>query len=120
MDYDRIILELLNRISVLEERVNNLENSSSTNKKNTAATSKKYRYLADYLHNTKEEDVKLTFAEIEQILKDKLPSSAYQHRAFWANTESHSIAISWMSVGYQTVEVDLANRYVVFEKRREY
>lgn len=120
MDYDRIILELLNRVSILEDRVNDLENGTSPTKKGTAIVGKKYRYLSDYLHKAEGEIIRLTFDEIEQILNDKLPSSAYQHRAFWANTESHSIAISWMSVGYQTVEVDLANRYVVFEKRREY
>lgn len=120
MDYDRIILELLNRVSVLEERVSDLENGTSSEKKETAVVGKKYRYLSDYLHNAAGEAVRLTFDEIEQILKDKLPRSAYQHRAFWANTGSHSIAISWMSVGYQTVEVDLTNRYVVFEKTRRY
>lgn len=120
MDYDRIILELLNRVSILEDRVKDLENGAPPTKKETAVVGKKYRYLSDYLHNADGEAVKLTFEEIEQILKDKLPNSAYQHRAFWANTESHSIAISWMSVGYRTVEVDIENRYVVFEKRREY
>lgn len=120
MDYDRIILELLNRVSILEDRVKDLENGASPTKKETAVVGKKYRYLSDYLHNVTEDGVRLTFDEIEQIIKEKLPSSAYQHRAFWANTESHSIAISWMSVGYRTVDVDLANRYVVFEKKREY
>lgn len=120
MDYDRIILELLNRVSILEDRVNDLEHGDLPTKKETAVVGKKYRYLSDYLYKATEDSIRLTFDEIEQILNDKLPSSAYQHRAFWANTESHSIAISWMSVGYQTVEVDLANRYVVFEKRREY
>ena len=120
MDYDRIILELLNRVSILEERVNNLENNATQSKKVTTAASKKYRFLSDYLHNSAGEAVRLTFNEIENILNDKLPSSAYQHRAFWANTESHSIAMSWMSVGYRTVEVDLANQFVVFERIRNY
>lgn len=120
MDYDRIILELLNRVSFLEERVSNLENDTPSTKNVTATGGKKYRYLSDYLHNAAEGPVRLTFDEIEQIIKEKLPGSAYQHRAFWANTESHSIAISWMSVGYRTVEVDIANRYVVFEKIRRY
>ena len=120
MDYDRIILELLNRVSVLEEKVSDLENNAPPTKKVTASGGKKYRYLSDYLHNAAEGAVRLTFNEIEQIVKEKLPSSAYQHRAFWANTESHSIAISWMSVGYRTVEVDIANQYVLFEKTRRY
>ena len=120
MDYDRIILELLNRVSILEDRVNDLEHGALPTKKETVVVGKKYRYLSDYLYKADKDSVKLTFDEIEQIIKEKLPGSANQHRAFWANTESHSIAISWMSVGYRTVEVDLVNQYVVFEKERKY
>jgi hypothetical protein len=45
-----------------------------------------------------------------------LPDSAREHRAFWANTTSHSIALSWLSVGYKTVDVNLSSELVVFEK----
>lgn len=120
MDYDRIILELLNRISVLEDKVNVLERNMPPAKKNTAPVGKKYRYLSDFLYNSNKDSVELTFDEIEGIINEKLPDSAHRHREFWSNTESHSIAISWMSVGYKTVKVDILNQYVVFEKKREY
>ena len=121
MEYERIILELLNRISVLESRVEALEKGKEkTEDASAPEISKKYRLLSDYLYAASESSVSLSFGQIEEILKFKLPDSAYNHRAFWANTTSHSIALSWMNVGYQTVEVDLANRYVVFEKQRRY
>lgn len=120
MDYDRIILELLDRISILEEKVDKL---SKTDKKADSAipsVGKKYRFLADNLYSSGENSVRLTFSDIEKILNDRLPESAYRHKAFWANTDSHSIALSWLSVGYQTVEVSMEDKYVVFEKRRNY
>lgn len=121
MDYDRIILELYERVKTLEERVNILEGKTPPEERNShSETSKKYRFLADYLYNSGKDSIRLTFAEIEDILKIKLPNSAHNHRAFWANTTSHSIALSWLNVGYQTVEVNIDDKYIVFEKQRTY
>lgn len=119
MDYDRIILELLNRIAVLEDKVTALEQGEpAPTEKTKQESSKKYRFLADYLYSCGEASVQLTFAQIEDIIKTRLPDSARNHRAFWANTTSHSIALSWLNAGYQTVEVNLTQCYIVFEKQR--
>jgi hypothetical protein len=127
MDYDRIIIEMLSRIQVLEEKVTALEKDSkggivieSKEVADVVASSKKYRLLSDYLFNSKDDRVSLTLVDIEGILNFELPPSAYIHRPFWANTKTHSIALSWMSVGYKTVEVNIEERYVVFERERDY
>ena len=127
MDYDRIILEMLNRIKTLEDRMDALESIPSDSSDNTstesaaiAPASKKYRLLTDYLYKCKDDKVRLTFDEIEKILGFKPPASAYAHRAFWANAKSHPIALSWMSVGYETVEVNIPEHYIVFERKRGY
>jgi len=124
LDYDRIILEMLNRISILEEKVASLESGaemimSEEESDMQKAVGKKYRYLADYLLKSGKERVTLTFSEIENILQTKLPQSANDHRAFWSNSTSHSIALSWMNVGYETTEVNMG-KFVVFEKKRGY
>ena len=124
MDYDRIILEMLNRISVLEEKVKLLESTSESEtygeeSELTQTVGKKYRYLADYLLKSGKERITLPFREIESVLQTKLPPSAYEHRAFWANSTTHSIALSWMNVGYETVDVVLG-KTIVFEKKRTY
>ena len=127
MDYDRIIIEMLSRIYVLEDKLIAIEQRLPENPatrvekgsvKNTS--SKKYRRLSDYLYACGEDKVRLTIRDIENILGFKPPPSAYLHRAFWANTKTHSIALSWMSVGYETVEVSIEDRYVVFERKRDY
>lgn len=123
MDYDKIIIDLLNRIVTLEERVAKLENESANvapESTELPAGSKKYRFLSDYLYESNQARVKLSYADIENILKFKLPDSAATHRAFWANTTSHSIALSWLSVNYSVVEVNLQERYIVFEKKRNF
>ena len=123
MDYDKIILDLLNRIVTLEDKVTRLEKLGSgaqSNNLDLHAGSKKYRFLSDYLHQSNSPRVKLSYSEIEDILKFKLPDSAATHRAFWANTTSHSIALSWLSVNYSVVEANLEEKYIVFEKKRDF
>ena len=123
MDYDKIILDLLNRIVTLEDKVAALEkmgNCTSPNTLDLPVGSKKYRFLSDYLHQSNSPTVKLSYSEIENILKFKLPDSAITHRAFWANTTSHSIALSWLSVNYLVVEANIEEKYIIFEKKRDF
>ena len=124
MNYERIILELLERIQVLETRVAKLEDQSSlifTNSSDTTEIShknitSKYRRLTEYLLKSNEERIALTYPEIEKILGFALPDSAHKHmRAYWSNSETHSYALSWLSIGYRT-RVDIEERTVVFEK----
>lgn len=123
MDYDRIILELLDRIKRLEEDVAVLkgEKAEKTDAEEIAlgipSPSKKYQSLKDYLLQSGSDEIHVTFTEIEHILGFSLPSSARAHRAFWANTTTHSIALSWMSCEYETVEVDMRKETVVFRKK---
>jgi len=121
MNYERVILEMLNRISILEEKValiKGLEENLEQENEDFPAISKKYRLLSDYLYNNNNNKISLSFIEINQILGFNLPKSAYSHRAFWANTTSHSIALSWLGVGYETVDVDMEKQNVTFEKKR--
>ena len=118
MDYDRIILEMLERIKALEDEVASLKGNTgnSTNGNKRIKSSKKYRRLTDLLTNANGKPVSVSFAEIEKIIGFSLPDSAREHRAFWANTTTHSIALSWLSVGYKTVDVNIEKEVVVFEK----
>lgn len=119
MDYDRIILEMLDRIKTLEDEVAELKEEKTeikTEPNLLSVPSKKYRKLSALLASAEGKPVSMSFNEIEDILGFKLPASAREHRAFWANTESHSIALSWLSVGYKTMVVDLAEERIVFEK----
>lgn len=117
MEYEKLILSMAERITDLEERVSALEKGNmSLQVAEASKGSKKYRYLSEYLSNSNQKSVTLSFSEIEKILQFELPDSARNHRPFWANTTTHSIALSWLSVGYETVSVNMDKQVVVFEK----
>lgn len=78
----------------------------------------KYSALTTYFEKCDEEKIKLSFSEIERILGFKLADSAYLYSAFWANTESHSIAFGWLDAGYKTQNVNIKAQTVEFIKAK--
>lgn len=80
----------------------------------------KYRFLADFLHNHGGDSITMTFKQIEELIGNPLPSSAYNHRAYWSNTDTHSISKVWMQAGYMTTYVNLLSRKVIFERKRHF
>lgn len=124
MDYNRIIIELLDRIKALEERVSLLESGTQeehsknvVSAKTSNSSGQKYRLLTSYLKNSNKKQVKLTFDEIENIIGFSLSPSAYNNRANWANSTSQSLACSWLKANYKAVEVDMIQKYVIFEEQ---
>ncbi|HSB00826.1 MAG TPA: CBS domain-containing protein [Anaerolineales bacterium] len=77
----------------------------------------RYAILAGWLSAQEEEQVSLTFEQIEEILRSRLPDSAYQLRAWWANDRvGHTHSILWLEAGWKVVYVDLGKRQVVFAR----
>jgi len=81
----------------------------------------KYDPIFDFLqsYNPNEREVTLTFVQIEKIINAKLPYSAHNHRAWWANeTEgSHVHAKAWMEAGWLVDTVDLSRLWVTFRRK---
>ncbi len=77
----------------------------------------KYDGLKRYLKQAKGDQIKLSFAEIEAYMHDKLPQSAYRLRPWWGNDFSHSQARSWLHAGWETRGVDLEKRLITFIRR---
>lgn len=74
----------------------------------------KYEPLGAYLRAQKFERIPMSFAEIERILKAKLPPSK-QHRAWWSNNPSNNVMTrQWLDAGYKTADVDPDTGRVVF------
>lgn len=78
----------------------------------------KYQPLADFLATVPDDSWDATFAEIERILRFKLPPSAHEHRAWWANQfrGHHSQAKAWIDAGWETREIDQQRGRVRFER----
>lgn len=123
MEYSQVILEMLERIKVLENKVKAIEeakqNSGSIGSHNSVDLNKvsaKYRPLAEYLVKSASTRVELSYAEIEAILGFRLPDTARNFKqSFWANTKTHSYASSWLEIGYKT-RVDVNSDKVTFIK----
>ena len=122
MEYSQIILEMLERVKILENKVkvleSKIEESMPAQQQNVQLDriSAKYRSLAEYLFLSNKTRVILTYSEIEEILGFKLPDTARKFkRSYWANTSTHTYASSWMAVGYKA-HVDIDNDAVTFVK----
>jgi hypothetical protein len=90
-----------------------------------------YDPLGQYLMKNAALRIPMTFREVESVLGRKLPSSAYRHRPWWANeARGHSHAKAWLEAGYETQQVDMVGKKLVFvresasrgaaESRREF
>jgi hypothetical protein len=63
--------------------------------------------------------VRLSFAQIDGILRDNLPMSAYKSEKWWSNSPDSTHAKAWLDVGWKAQEVDLKNGYVTFQKVKD-
>jgi CBS domain-containing protein len=64
--------------------------------------------------------VQLSFEQIEKLIDGELPSSAYDHRAWWANdSQGHPHSQLWLEAGWRTSYVNMTERRVNFVRIRE-
>lgn len=78
----------------------------------------KYDPLIDYLKSQVTHNVQLTFIEINELLGEKLPPTALENPAWWANSATdptHSWARRWTAAGWRA-RVDLVNQRVTFAR----
>jgi hypothetical protein len=76
----------------------------------------KYEPLQRFLQQQGQEEIRVTFADLEQILGFPLPSSR-RHRAWWSNNPDNNVMTrAWLAAGYQTAQVDLEGRRLVFRR----
>jgi len=61
--------------------------------------------------------IRLSFAEIDEVLGFQLPRSARDHQAWWSNTrQGHSHAAAWLDAGWRTAMLDLPGQRITFVK----
>ena len=80
-------------------------------------TRSRYAALANWLSQQKEDQISLTFEQIEGIVRSSLPDSALQSRAWWANDRvGHYHSILWLEAGWTVTFVDLSEKQVIFTR----
>ncbi len=82
----------------------------------------KYDPLKEYLLNLPEtqNEITLTFDQVERIIDEILPDSAYDNRAWWANEKNgvHVSAHAWMDAGWKVDSVDQRKHWVRFVRQQ--
>lgn len=77
----------------------------------------KYEPLGDFLRSQHTSLVPMTFDEIEDVTGVKLPPKAQHHRAWWSNNPSNNVMTKvWLEAGFETEQVDMAARKLVFRR----
>ena len=111
--------QLEERVAQLEERVN-MQQGSVVYAERPAfpaeCANSKYKALSEFLYESWEKKIELSYEQLEDILGFSLPASAHNlPQSYWANTEYHTYAKSWLALGYKA-KVKVASKSVMFER----
>ena len=117
--YNRID-ELEKRVAQLEEKTNEKQNENVSYVERPAfpaeCSNSKYRALSEFLYESWEKRIILSYEKLEDILGFVLPATAHNiPHSYWANTEYHPYAKSWLALGYKA-KVDVKNKSVMIER----
>ncbi|AFZ66009.1 DUF7662 domain-containing protein [Deinococcus peraridilitoris] len=78
---------------------------------------RKYLPLSEYLSDSDDSVLTLSFADIENLLGFTLPASAKKHRAWWSNSSTgHSQAAAWLNPGWKVAGVTRTT--VTFQRQK--
>jgi len=76
----------------------------------------KYTPLENYLRTLpkNKKDVRLSFGQIEEILKFNLPSSAYEDERWWMREKegNHVNARAWANAGWKVESIEVNRKQV--------
>jgi DNA-binding transcriptional regulator YiaG len=77
----------------------------------------KYYNLYKTLRSCGDEQISLSFEEIEEIIESDLPPSARKNKEYWSNRGKGGVqAAAWMDAGFHVKEVDLRAEEATFSK----
>lgn len=82
----------------------------------------RYAPLAIWLQSrpSRDDRVRVTFEEVEEIIGGPLPPSAHMHRSWWANDSvGHVQSKQWLEVGWRVAQVSMSERRATFARIRE-
>ena len=63
-----------------------------------------------------QEELTMTFAEIEQVMANTLPNTAYTRLTYWTNEVNSGLSHknAWLHAGWKVESADLAEKRVTF------
>ena len=82
----------------------------------------KYTPLENYLRDLPEgqREIRLGFEQIEGILNNQLPASAYEDQRWWehATEGNHRNTRAWFNAGWRIESLDVSAKWVKFVRAR--
>ena len=88
----------------------------------TTGRTSKYAPLGEYLQGIhgRKDRIRLSFEEIEEIIDDELPPSAFAHRTWWANDSvGHVQSKHWLDAGWKVGYRNMSSHEVTFARIKE-
>jgi hypothetical protein len=77
----------------------------------------KYEPLTEFLKKQSAREVRMSFAQVERVIGEKLPASAQHHRAWWSNNPNNSVMTkAWLEAGFRSEQVDMEGRTLTFRR----
>lgn len=78
-----------------------------------------YAKLTDILEAQTGDSWKVSFSELERLLNQKLPSSAFKYAGWWSNNPTNNAMTKiWLMAGWRTEKVDVPGQTVVFRRNK--
>ena len=78
----------------------------------------KYAKLGAHLRRQSSSEVPMTFSQIEAVTGTTLPPKAQHQRAWWSNNPDNNVMTRvWLDAGFETAQVDVAGRKLVFKRK---
>lgn len=78
---------------------------------------RKYDPLMLFLDKSGQDEIILSYQEIENIIGDNLPLTAYNRKEWWNNNDSsHTQSSAWSDVGYKTSKIRLGESVSFIKK----
>jgi len=79
----------------------------------------KYDGLGTYLRRQTGDRIPMTFSEIEAVTGTQLPPKAQHSRAWWSNNPTNNVMTKiWLDAGFETAQVDIPGRKLIFRRKR--
>ena len=78
-----------------------------------------YEEFGKYLDDIGEDSISISFGEIEEIIGQKLPNSAYQYDEWWSNSDSHPLMKVVLSKNWKKRKTNLSLKEIKFYKSSE-
>ena len=77
-----------------------------------------YEEFGNYL-DKQNDSFSIKFDDVEKIIGGKLPASAYEHQAWWSNSDSHPLMNIVLSKNWKSRNLNLDTREIEFHKSIE-